>query len=306
MPKRQRPKSDATETQSHFISWNVDGLRALLQRDAGVQALRKLLDARPAAMCLLEHKLQESSTQAQQQLEDLCQQQGYAVHWTFSPRACRDGVAVLLREDVDPMTVEEPKLASATCTAERRLLTVEFERMRVVFVYVPNSGRPGRLAFRTDEWEPAIRQYLSSLAETKPLLYQGDLNVAHVRELDAWGTTDAQFGGYKASGRTREEANAFDMLLKECALVDGFRTLHPHERSATCWAQKKAGVPEQREHWKRYDYVLASKALLSPEDRGVSRPHSSPKLVAVRHLKDAFEGGRPDHLPVESVVSGLF
>jgi exonuclease III len=127
-----------------------------------------------------------------------------------------------------------------------------------------------------------------------------------VRELDAWGTTDAQFGGYKASGRTREEANAFDMLLKECALVDGFRTLHPHERSATCWAQKKAGVPEQREHWKRYDYVLASKALLSPEDRGVSRPHSSPKLVAVRHLKDAFEGGRPDHLPVESVVSGLF
>lgn len=296
------------DPQSRFVSWNVDGLRALLKREAGVLVLRKLLAARPIALCLLEHKLQESSTASRQQLEQLGQFEGYRVHWTFSPRAGRDGVAVLVQEDAGPVTVEEPILDSAACTAERRLLTLEFERLAVVFVYAPNSGRPGRLAFRTNLWEPTIRRYLKSFGTHKPLLYQGDLNVAHMRALDAWGTTDAHFGNYKASGRTREEAAALDLLLDECGLFDGFRAFHPQERSATCWAQKKTGDAKQREHWKRYDYVLASKTMLHTSGRCVASngKRQPPQLVAVRHLGDAFDGGRPDHVPVESEVSGLF
>ena len=63
-----------------------------------------------------------------------------------------------------------------------------------------------------------------------------------------------------------------------------------------CWAQKKTGSPNQREHWKRYDYALASRALVDGGADGV-------RLVDVRHLHDAFEGGRPDHLPVEAVLA---
>jgi exodeoxyribonuclease III len=305
--KQQGKRHRVEDSRNCFVSWNVDGLRALLRHEAGVQVLRELLAARPIALCLLEHKLQETSTDARQQLENLGKLEGYRVHWTFSPRAGRDGVAVMVQEDAGVLTVEEPALDSAACTAERRLLTLEFDRLFVVFVYAPNSGRPGRLAFRTDEWEPAIRRYLSSLGKRKPLLYQGDLNVAHVRTLDAWGTTAAQFGNYQASGRTREEAAALDLLLDECGLVDGFRSFQPHERSATCWAQKKVGHAQQREHWKRYDYALASETLLRTSSRGVANNGTRQplQLVAVRHLGDAFDGGRPDHVPVESELSGL-
>ena len=82
-------------------------------------------------------------------------------------------------------------------------------------------------------------------------------------------------------------------------LVDGFRVLHPAAKSATCWAQKKAGAPEQREHWKRYDYALVSACML---DAAVPAEDGTPRLVEVRHRGDAFEGGRPDHVPVESVL----
>ena len=168
------------------------------------------------------------------------------------------------------------------------------------------SGRPGRLAFRLEQWEPSIRALIASLQEGgKPVLYQGDLNVAHRRELDAWGTTDAQFGGYKASGRTREEMEAFGLMLQECGLVDGFRCLHREECSPTCWAQKKAGLAEPREHWKRYDYACVSSSLVEKGGGGTGGSSGGPRLrlVDVRHRGDAFAGGRPDHVPVESVFA---
>ena len=140
------------------------------------------------------------------------------------------------------------------------------------------------------------------------------------------GTTAAQFGNFKASGRTREEAAAFGQMLSECDLKDGFRELNPQDRarSATCWAQKKRGAAEQRQHWKRYDYCVVSSSLLGgaaaaaagggDEGRrldaeeqeqsgsnGGGGGRSLPvQLAEVRHLANAFKGGRPDHLPVES------
>ena len=148
-----------------------------------------------------------------------------------------------------------------------------------------------------------MRELIGRLQATKPILLQGDLNVAHVRTLDAWGSTLAEFGGGKASGRTPEEAAALDALLSERGLLDGFRVFHPSERSATCWAQKRVGEPQQREYWKRYDYALVSKALVA-DTRGAEMVEAcEPKLrlVDVRHLEDAFMGGRPDHVPVESI-----
>lgn len=264
-------------------------------------------------LCLLEHKLQEqgaSSDEARAGLEKLADGFGYDATWTFSPRAGLDGLVVLVKRSsgdlVTPPT--EPRLASEPCVHERRLLHVELHDLHILLVYAPNSGRPGRLAFRTDEWEPSVRDLIRRLQSsnspaTKPLLLQGDLNVAHVRALDAWGSTLAEFGGGKASGRTPQEAAAFDKLLSECGLLDGFRALHPSERSATCWAQKKTGQPLQREFWKRYDYAVVSKQLVVAPGGGGEAMGGPPglRLVDVRHLDGAFEGGRPDHVPVESI-----
>ena len=99
--------------------------------------------------------------------------------------------------------------------------------MHVLLVYAPNSGE-SRLQFRVVDWEPSMRKLIAGLQRTgKPVLYQGDLNVAHVRALDHWGTTDSQFGSYKQCGRTREEMAAMGTLLDECELVDGFRWVLP-------------------------------------------------------------------------------
>lgn len=306
-----------------ILTWNIDGLRAFLADAARAAALEELLRARsPLMLCLLEHKLQAqgaSSDEARAGLEKLADDLGYDATWTFSPRAGLDGLVVLVRRStggdqqllVAPPT--EPRLASDACAHERRLLHVELRDLHVLLVYAPNSGRPGRLAFRTEQWEPSVRDLIrrllqsSSSSSSKPILLQGDLNVAHVRALDAWGSTLAEFGGGKASGRTPEEAAAFDALLAECGLLDGFRALHPSERSATCWAQKKRGQPLQREFWKRYDYAVVSKQLVatpggSSGSSGTDVVEATGlRLVDVRHLDGAFDGGRPDHVPVESI-----
>ena len=100
----------------------------------------------------------------------------------------------------------------------------------------------------------------------------------------------------------REEAAAFDELLSACELVDGFRFFHPAARSATCWAQKAKGKPEQREHWKRYDYALVSKSLVQPAAGRSAR--LACRLLDVRHRGEVFEAGRPVHVPVESLFAG--
>ena len=260
----------------------------------------------------------DASNKARAELESIGSEYGYKTTWTFSPRAGRDGLVVLTHESLGPhTTVTEPQLDCGECTAERRLLCVSMPDLTVVCVYAPNSGREGRLTFRIDQWEPSVRTYVKRLRtdcsadlydggadrRAKPLIYLGDLNVAHDRDLDCWGTTDSQWGNWKASGRTREEASALDLMLSECDLVDGFRHFHPSTKSGTCWAQKAATVPveAQREHWKRYDY-----ALITPDLLGTADTDAAPaglRVEEVQHLADAFVGGRPDHLPVQVVVA---
>ncbi len=257
-------------------------------------------------LCLLEHKLQDpneqpASAEAKEQLEAIAAEFNYTAVWTFAPRKGFDGL-VALQPALSRAPIE-PELDCGACTSERRLLHWEATHMHVVLAYAPNSGREGRLQFRLDQWEPSVIALLRRLQRSgKPVLLQGDLNVAHRRELDAWGTTDAEFGQYKASGRTREEAAAFDQLLSACELVDGFRFFHPAARSATCWAQKAKGKPEQREHWKRYDYALVSKSLVQPAAARGAR--LACRLLDVRHRGEVFEAGRPDHVPVESLCAG--
>ena len=311
--KRRRSAKDELQKFA-VVTWNVEGkLRAL--SDHIVDALEGLITLRPVVLCLLEHWLQPpphaASAAAHAWLESCAARHGYDVTWTYSSRKGRDGlVALVRRSSADtPHALRlvapprEPPLFSEAC-GRWRLIHVELESMHVLLVYAPNSGnpeksasgerRPKRLAFWLDEWEASMRALASQLqrssGEPKPLLVQGDLNVARSRELDCYGSTAKEWGYYTMPGRTEEEARALQRMLDEASLVDGFRWLHPTERSATCWASF-------REQWKRYDYALASEALVS--DAGVG----GVRLVDVRHLSDAFQGAHPDHVPVESVFT---
>ena len=162
-------------------------------------------------------------------------------------------------------------------------------------------GNGTRRTLRLEQWEPAVRRWISGLlAEAhKPLVYQGDLNVAHKRFLDCYKHDPANC---TASGRTEAEMAAMDALLEGCELIDGFRHCHPQERSGTCWHTKKVGADSPREHWKRYDYALVSRSLVEGGAGGNGRGGKL-RLADVRHLSDAFEGGQPDHVPVESVFT---
>lgn len=307
---RKRGREEDNTADISFITWNIDGLRAFMRDSMLQKSLRNLLLRRPAVLCLLEHKLQAdepSSNQARKELERMGDAHNYDCTWTFSPRKGFDGLLALVRRgtgDAAPQMrlvapPSEPTLRSDACARERRLLHVEYACAHLVLAYAPNSGREGRLDFRINEWEPAVRALLCRLSSTgnKVVIFQGDLNVAHRRECDCWGDTDGQWGGGKASGRTPDEQRAFDALLSDCGMLDGFRARpHPGDASATCWHQKANGAPGQRAHWKRYDYALMSNALVS----GKGMPGGL-QLVHVRHHAEAFEGGRPDHLPIESV-----
>ena len=135
--------SATAEAKRSYITWNIDGLRALLRDEGGVSSLRSLLTEGPAMLCLLEHKLQApphtESTEAKRLLESIASEFGYACVWTYSPRKGFDGLVALVAQSQHASRLpSEPSLASVGCTSERRLLAVELDEMHVVFCYAPN------------------------------------------------------------------------------------------------------------------------------------------------------------------------
>lgn len=150
-------------------------------------------------LCLLEHKLQDPNEQPAS--ADAKVRRGHCgrvqLHGRMDLRATQR-----LQRACGAAAGAQPRhhraRARFRCLHER--VHWEATLMHVVLAYAPNSGREGRLEFRLQQWEPSVRALLSRLQRSgKPVLFQGDLNVAHRRELDAWGTTDAEFGHFKAS-----------------------------------------------------------------------------------------------------------
>eukprot|EP01045_Picozoa_sp_COSAG04_P031125 COSAG04_NODE_5646_length_1541_cov_11.002439_2_plen_292_part_01 len=175
------------------ISWNVDGLRA----PGRTEMLEKLVaDEAPDLICLQETKLQESHVKDWEAKLD-----GYSSHWSCSTKKKGyAGTSVFLKHAAggpppkpNPFTMakkgggasaDAPKvtfgIGDTSHDGEGRAITVEYPTFFVVALYVPNSGmKLERLDYRLDEWDPALRSYLTSLQATKPVLLTGDLNVAH-------------------------------------------------------------------------------------------------------------------------------
>jgi exodeoxyribonuclease-3 len=222
-----------------LLSWNVNGLRSVLNKGF-VDFVRQ---HQPDVLCLQETK---SSGQA-----IACDLPGYSTHWSHAQRKGYSGTAVFLRDE--PLSVTEG-IGSGKHDAEGRVLTCELPELYLVNVYVPNSKRDlSRLSYRCDEWDVDFLAYLKNLEKKKPVLFCGDLNVAHT-EIDLTHPKS----NVKSHGFTPEERRGFDTLI-DAGFVDTFRE-HRKEGGHYTWWSQFGNCRARNVGW-RIDYVMISSAL---------------------------------------------
>lgn len=224
-----------------LVSWNVNGIRACVKK--GFLDYFQEVDA--DIFCIQESKLQEG--QIDLQLD------GYYQYWNYAERKGYSGTAVFTKHI--PISVSYG-IGENESEEEGRSIILEYDNFYLVNVYTPNSKRDlSRLEYRLD-WEDDIRDYLVELNSIKPVIYCGDLNVAH-QEIDL-KNPKSNIGN---SGFTFEERGKMSKLL-ESGFVDSFRYLYPEKIDSYTWWSYMAKVRERNIGW-RIDYFVVSNELTS-------------------------------------------
>jgi len=219
-----------------FVSWNVNGIRACVKK--GFLDYFHEVDA--DIFCIQESKLQEGQIQL-----DL---EGYHQYWNYALKKGYSGTAIFTK--AEPISVRYG-VGDKDSEDEGRIITLEFESFFLVNVYTPNAQRDlARLSFRL-EWEDELRDYLLELDKKKPVIYCGDLNVAH-QEIDL-KNAKPNIGN---SGFTYEERDKMTTLL-DCGFVDSFRYVYPDAEGAYTWWSYMMKVRERNIGW-RIDYFIVS------------------------------------------------
>ena len=222
-----------------FISWNVNGLRAVYGK--GFTDIFKELDA--DFFCLQETKMQAG----QLDLEF----DGYRSYWNYAEKKGYSGTAIFTRHE--PLSVTYG-IGIDEHDHEGRVITLEMEDFYLVCVYVPNSQDGlARLEYRM-RWEDDFRAYLSGLAMKKGVIMCGDLNVAH-QEIDLKNPKTNHFN----AGFTDEERSKFTELLS-AGFIDSFRMLYPDTKDIYSWWSYRMKARERNTGW-RIDYFVLSENL---------------------------------------------
>lgn len=227
----------------HLVSWNVNGIRAIVKKDF----LKDIQNINPDILCLQETKGQpEDVKTALSMLSD------YKIYVNSSKsRKGYSGTALLTKQE--PLAVNND-LGIEEHDQEGRVITTTFDAFHLVTVYTPNSGEGmKRLEYR-QEWDSAFRDHIKALHESKPVIICGDLNVAHTEKDIA--RPKANYN--KSSGFTQTEIDGLENLL-EVGLFDTFRHFYPEEIKYSWWNYKYR-ARERNVGW-RIDYFLASKEL---------------------------------------------
>lgn len=223
-----------------FISWNVNGLRAVVGKNF-LEAF-EALDA--DFFCLQETKLQQGQLSL-----DVA---GYRSYWNFAEKKGYSGTAVFTRRE--PLAVSYG-MGIEEHDHEGRVITLEMEDHYLVCVYTPNSqDELRRLSYRM-EWEDAFRSYLLSLDARKPVVVCGDMNVAH-KEIDLKNPATNR----RNAGFTDEEREKMSTLLGS-GFVDTFRHFYPDATGRYSWWSYRFHAREKNVGW-RIDYFLVSSRLV--------------------------------------------
>ncbi len=222
-----------------FISWNVNGFRACLTK--GFEEFFKEIDA--DFFCIQETKMQPG--QAEFSTPD------YYQYWYSAEKKGYSGTAVFAKKE--PISVNYG-LGIEEHDHEGRAITLEYEDFYLLCVYTPNAQRElARLSYRM-EWEDALREYMKNLDSKKPVIYCGDLNVAH-EEIDLKNPKTNHF----SAGFSDEERGKFTELL-EAGFKDTFRSLYP-EKVQYSWWSYMYGARAKNVGW-RIDYFVVSDRIM--------------------------------------------
>ena len=229
------------------ISWNVNGLRAVMGKD--FMGIFEKLDA--DFFCLQETKLQAGQI-------DL-PMEGYHAYWNYAEKKGYSGTALFTK--TEPLAVTYG-IGIPEHDKEGRVITAEFADFYMITVYTPNSQNElTRLPYRMT-WEDAFLSYLKELEQKKPVIFCGDLNVAH-REIDLKNPKS----NHKNAGFTDEERGKFARLL-ENGFVDTFRYFYPEQEGIYSWWSYRFHAREKNAGW-RIDYFLVSDCLKERLDDAV-------------------------------------
>ena len=219
-----------------FISWNVNGLRAAVGK--GFKEIFKDLDA--DIFCLQETKLQEGQI-------DLAFE-GYESYWNYAEKKGYSGTAIFTKKT--PLAVTYG-IGVDEHDHEGRVITLEFEDFFFITVYVPNSQNElKRLSYRM-KWEDDFLSYIKTLDEKKPVIYCGDLNVAH-KEIDLKNPS----ANRKNAGFTDEEREKMTAVLAS-GFTDSFRYLYPDKEGIYSWWSYRFNARKNNAGW-RIDYFILS------------------------------------------------
>lgn len=222
-----------------LISWNVNGLRACVEK--GFTDVVKEMDA--DIFCV-----QETKMQAGQLTLEL---PGYYQYFNYAEKKGYSGTAVFTKRE--PLQVLYG-IGAEEHDKEGRVIALEFEEFYFVTVYTPNSQDGLRRLDYRMEWEKAFLSYLKKLEEKKPIIFAGDLNVAH-EEIDLKNPKTNR----KNAGFTDEERAAFSNLLDH-GFVDTFRYFYPDQKEMYSWWSYRFHAREKNAGW-RIDYFVVSECL---------------------------------------------
>jgi exodeoxyribonuclease-3 len=222
-----------------FISWNVNGLRACLQK-----GWQDFFDRESADFfCLQETKLQEGQLSLELP--------GYQQFWCYAEKKGYSGTAIFAKQA--PLSVSYG-LGIPELDTEGRLITLEYPDFYLLTCYTPNAQRElARIDHRL-KWEDAFRQYLAALDEKKPVILCGDLNVAH-KEIDLKNPSSNR----GSAGFSDEERAAFSALL-DSGFTDSFRHLNPDATGCYTWWSYMFKARQNNAGW-RIDYFVVSDRL---------------------------------------------
>jgi exodeoxyribonuclease-3 len=234
-----------------LISWNVNGLRAVLKKNF----LEFIEGEKPDILCLQETKCSPD------QVEQLWPA-AYTTYWNSAVKPGYSGTAIFSRQRPIQVT---PHLGIAEHDQEGRVLTAEYDDFYLVNVYVPNSKRElTRLAYR-QQWDQDFLKFLKKLEKKKPVIWCGDLNVAHT-EIDLANPK----ANVKNHGFTPEERAGFSAFVN-AGFVDTFREFEKGGGHYTWWSQM--GTARKRNIGWRLDYFLISQALRPRLKKAYILPH---------------------------------
>ncbi|HPW42078.1 MAG TPA: exodeoxyribonuclease III [Bacillota bacterium] len=247
-----------------LISWNVNGLRACIQKGF----LEYFREADADVFCIQESKLQEGQV-------DL-KIPGYHQYWNYAEKKGYSGVAVFSKAEPLNFTCG---IGREEHDKEGRVITLEYNDMYIVTVYTPNSQEElARLGYRM-QWEDEFRSYIKGLDGKKPVVVCGDMNVAH-KEIDLKNPGSNR----RNAGFTDEERNKFSEFL-EAGFIDTYRYFYPDRAGVYSWWSYRFNARANNAGW-RIDYFCVSERLA---ERLISADIHSKVLGS-------------DHCPVELIM----